>query len=305
MRQIGTLPNEQLASRLAAYLAAESISCQCEQEDGQWSVWVHDENLIETARAHLEAFRAEPDAARFRVAAPAPVESPPSRTADPGSAPSTPRRRGVWAQPPGSRAPFITTLILLSFAMSMVTGFGQPATPGSLPFNVKSHMAYVTIKDHAPEKDPLASLKKGQLWRLVTPIFPHLSLGHLLINMFFLYQFGRLLESKLGAPKLGFLVLLIAVVSNSAQAVTPASLHEVLGGPFFFGMSGVVYGLFGYAWIRGQVDSTAGFYIPPLLVFIMLGLMFLSMSPSPDDRAVANMTHVSGLVMGMVMAQFR
>ena len=312
MRQIGTLPDRNQASRFAAYLIKEEISCEAEEEDsGDWSIWVHDENAIDEARSKFAEFKEDPDAAKydghqaqadeiFRQEQPREVASEAQPANSEGA---DPRKR--WAQPPGSKAPFIGTLIILSVAVTALVGLNRRLTPDGLQAQVRSHMSIVAEEHYAVESDSLASVKRGQLWRLVTPIFPHLDMVHLIFNMFMLYQFGRLLELKLGAPKLALLVLVVAVISNAAQASTPDALTEVMGGRVnFFGMSGVVYGLFGYAWIRSQLDKTAGYVIPPMLVVLMLGWLVVCMTPY-SEQSVANMAHLAGLFAGVLAAQVR
>lgn len=306
MRQIGTLPSRVQASRFAAYLITEDISCEAdEEEDGQWSIWVHDEGRIPAAREYLDEFVADPEDPRYqgheaeaeqrvrqekqrrRQAERNTVEVRTSRQFRAGSTPS---------------APFVTALIVLSVVVTLLTSFGQSGSAGSLKAGVISHMRFVTIANYQEKQDPLANIKQGQLWRLVTPIFPHLDILHLLFNMFWLYQLGRLLEWRMGAPQLALFVLVVAVISNSAQALTPPSLQEVMGGVYFFGMSGVVYGLFGYAWIKGQADPASGLALPSTMVFLMLGWMFLCLTPYQN---AANTAHIGGLIAGMVIAQFR
>jgi GlpG protein len=64
-------------------------------------------------------------------------------------------------------------------------------------------------------------------------------------------------------------------------------------------MSGVVYGLFGYAWVRGRLDPTCGLYIRPDVVFWMVGFFFLCMTPLISG--VANWAHGGGLVTGAAL----
>ena len=306
MRQIGSLPNRVQAARFAAFLITEDISCEAdEEEDGQWSIWVHDEQQIPAAREHLDQFVADPENTRYQgreAAAEERVRQEHQRRLQAQRNTvevRTSRQFQMGSSPP---APFIVSLIVLSIVVTLLTGFGKGGSPGSLKSGIVSHMQYVTSPAYNKARDPLANIKRGELWRLVTPIFPHLDFLHLLFNMFWLYQLGRLLEWRMGAPQLALFVAVVAVVANSAQAMTPLSMQEVMGGVYFFGMSGVVYGLFGYIWIKGQSDPTSGLALPNTMVFLMLGWMFLCMTPYQD---AANTAHVGGLITGMVIAQFR
>ncbi len=146
-------------------------------------------------------------------------------------------------------------------------------------------------------KNPLASLAQGELWRAVTPIFIHLDWYHIIFNMIMFFQFGALVESLKGTVRLAGLMLATAVVSNIAQAVGPESLG---GTPAFGGMSGVLYGLFGYVWVKSTFRPEPGFYMTQGTVIILIAWLFLCMTGAVGP--VANIAHVVGLVVGMTVA---
>src|SRR5207253_2404761 len=83
----------------------------------------------------------------------------------------------------------------------------------------------------------LDHLKRGQVWRVLTPAFIHFSILHLMFNMFWLLDLGTMIETRRGTLKLLGLVLLSGILGNLGE--------YFWSGPFFGGMSGVVYGLFG------------------------------------------------------------
>ena len=99
----------------------------------------------------------------------------------------------------------------------------------------------------------------GQVWRLITPAFMHGGWLHILFNMMWMVDLGRRIEPIKGSARFIGLVLGIAVISNVAQAswyaISPWEV-ETGNGPahfeYFLGMSGVVSGLFGYAWMCGR-----------------------------------------------------
>ena len=67
------------------------------------------------------------------------------------------------------------------------------------------------------------------------------------MNMFMLYSFGRLVERWIGTPMFALLVLVLAIIPNLFQGLAPEWMH---GNPIFGGISGVLYGLLGFVWIR-------------------------------------------------------
>ena len=90
--------------------------------------------------------------------------------------------------------------------------------------------------------------------------------------------------------RLALLVVVIGVCSNLAQ--------YYYSGPVFGGMSGVVYGLLGYIWIRGKFDPGSGLYLHPQTVIMMLIWFVACFTPLVPH--VANTVHAVGLVIGIV-----
>src|SRR5690606_16541906 len=74
-------------------------------------------------------------------------------------------------------------------------------------------------------------IASGQLWRLVTPIFLHGGILHLVFNMLWLYQLGSAIEHYEGSRLLLLMVMILGALCNTAQ--------YLVSGPAFVGMSGV------------------------------------------------------------------
>ena len=68
--------------------------------------------------------------------------------------------------------------------------------------------------------------------------------------------------------------------------------------PPFGGMSGVLYGMLGYIWMRSYSEPGSGLGISGMTLGIMLVWFFLCLLQIIPG--VANGTHVTGLVMGMI-----
>lgn len=134
-------------------------------------------------------------------------------------------------------------------------------------------------------------LRGGQVWRLFTPMFIHLSWMHLIFNMLALVQFGSLLERRYGVGRFLALVAGLALVSNVAQYVGD--------GPSFGGMSGVIFGLFGYVWVHGRVNPEGlGYVLDSQTVTATMIWFFLCFS---GVIPIANYAHAGGLIAGAAL----
>ena len=274
MRKIGSLASAALAQKFHRYLAAQGIDNKVDAESSEWNIWVFDEDKVESGKEALEDFSSEPDAQRFHV-----KEPPPPAPPKPATTPKRPRSRAGSPYPP-----LTVALVVSSIWVSLATQFGK-ANPDVLN---QISISNVVEKGHWIPPEVL----QGEVWRLVTPIFLHLDILHLVFNMFWLNIFAGTIERQKGTPALLGMVLLIAVVSNFSQ--------YWFAGPAFGGMSGVLYGLFGYLWMRSKFLPGDGFFMPNQTVVVLLLWLVACMIP-PMSAKVANAAHVSGLISGILI----
>ena len=146
-----------------------------------------------------------------------------------------------------------------------------------------------------PPARPLEQIAHGQIWRLVTPMFLHFGPLHLLFNMIWLWTLGRPLETLLRRTRFILLIVVIAAVSNVAQALISGSIN-------FGGMSGVVYGLFGFVVVHERIHPTGGLHLDPRTVRFMLIWLVLCFTGLMGP--IANWAHGFGLLAGGVIGGF-
>ena len=139
----------------------------------------------------------------------------------------------------------------------------------------------------------LGDVMAGQVWRLITPIFIHFGLMHLIFNMMWVWDLGRLIEAKKGAQFYLCFILIVGVTSNLAQ-------YLMTDYALFGGMSGVVYGLFAYVWIRGRVDRSFAAGLHKTTVNMMLIWFVLCWTGMLGN--IANWAHTMGLLAGALWA---
>ncbi|HLV78825.1 MAG TPA: rhomboid family intramembrane serine protease [Chthonomonadaceae bacterium] len=144
-----------------------------------------------------------------------------------------------------------------------------------------------------------ALIRAGQVWRLVTPIFLHGSLVHLLTNGLSLYWLGAPMETFYGSRKF----LIIFLVSGVAGNLLSFALS-----PFpSLGASGAIFGLVGAGLIfpirfRALVAEKARTQI--LGQLLVVAAINLSIGFTDRSLHVDNMAHVGGLLGGGFMALF-
>ncbi len=134
----------------------------------------------------------------------------------------------------------------------------------------------------------LLEVRNGQWWRLVTPIFLHFGIFHLVFNLLWTWELGRVIEVRHGALVLLGMTAVISVLSNVAQ--------YYVTGPVFGGMSGIIYGYFGYLWVRGLLARP--------IVYLLLGWFMLGWSGifTLFNVHIANTAHTGGLLAGIMLA---
>jgi GlpG protein len=306
MRQIGTLPTQSNAEKFAAYLVTRGIHASIEDEDGAWAVWVREEDRLDEARREMEEFTSNPQDGKYREA----VRQANAVLQEEAKRREQARKRQInmrdrWGRSRGSRTPLVTAVILVCVIIFLLTiGGGQAAKLQSkLTFSdvskARSRGNYVQISDR------LIDIRQGQVWRLVTPVLLHGGIWHLAFNMIMLYYLGTPIEQRKGAARLAGLMLTIAVVSTAVQALAPSDWGPFSGSPYVVGMSGVVYGLLGYLWMKGLHQPEEGLWVNPGTLMFLLIWMFLGFAGVLDlllGARVANLAHGAGLLTGMAVA---
>ncbi len=298
MRQIGSFSDREQATTFTDYLVSQGVAAVCEPNSSTWEVWVRDEDRVEESRESYRRFRAEPNAAEYRDAV---VEAAKLRQQDAqrrraAAVNYVDVRRQLFHQPLIRRAPLTATLIALSTLVTFASDRGRNAE--SLFYR---GLGFTDLRDYrsvelAP-KDGLASIRKGEVWRLVTPIFLHFGLMHLVFNMVWLYVLGVPIEIRNGRVWLGLAVLAAAVAGNVGQYVAGQSA-------LFGGMSGVVYGLLGYTWVRQQFAPREQLTISHETLVFMLIFLVVGFTGAIDGiagGAIANWAHLFGLAAGTLV----
>lgn len=307
MRQLTTLPNADDARRLADYLLTLKIETRVDHQSEGWAVWVCDEDRLPQARQELEVFTRNPRDPRYTAAVGTAEEL--RRQEDQEEEQYARRqeqlRRRMSEQPAATRAyPWTLGLIAISILATLTSRWGDLASPVTRELTIESYtpvaQGYIPNRVLAPTE-----VTRGQVWRLVTPIFLHFNFLHLAFDLYVLWIFGAAVEMRRGSGRFLLLVLGIAILSNLAEFFLGRTVYEAGRGfllrpcPVFGGMSGVDYGLFGYIWMKSRFQPELGLFIDPTNVFLMIGWFFLCLFGVIGN--IANVAHAVGFFIGILV----
>ncbi len=138
-------------------------------------------------------------------------------------------------------------------------------------------------------------LSGGEYWRLVTAMFLHFGIEHLVNNMLVLFVLGDNLERALGKVKYILFYMICGVGANAISLVL-----NLPGGEYVVsaGASGAIFGVVGgllYAVIRnrGRLED-----LSTRQLVVMIGFSIYLGISSPD---VDNAAHIAGLLIGIIM----
>ncbi len=296
MRELVSFDDSAEAEILGDVLRVQGVETTINQgRDSSWRVWVLDEDDLDMAKLTLAEYKSNPYDPRW------------SKLSTSGRHQRDQQRRAelaakkideaakiqaarVWRA--SMRGGFLSNigrvtlgLMVLSIGFALISQFGKNTSIVThltiASFRVSGKMVYWYNLD---------DIKNGELWRLFTPMLLHFNILHLAFNMLWLKDLGSLIERERPRWFLPVLVLVIAGISNIAQYYWPPL------SPNFGGMSGVVYGLLGYLWVRGKLDPRARFTVRSSTMMWMMAWLVICFTGLMGP--IANGAHVVGLVVG-------
>ncbi|HNZ28063.1 MAG TPA: rhomboid family intramembrane serine protease [Spirochaetota bacterium] len=140
------------------------------------------------------------------------------------------------------------------------------------------------------------SINDGAVWQLLTAMFIHGGLGHLIFNMYGLYIFGKPLEQKWGSARFTFFYLTTGVLANVASAIFYVITDSKVS---LIGASGAIFGvLLAFGGYFPNVRVLLFFFIPlkvkwAILIFAVVELAF---EITNTVNGIAHITHLFGFL---------
>ena len=136
-------------------------------------------------------------------------------------------------------------------------------------------------------------LQNGEIWRLLTYMFLHGSLLHLLINMYSLYIIGTQIENYYGKTKY-IIIYLVSGICGGLLSAIGIGVNVISAGA-----SGAIFGLlgalayFGYHYRLYLGNALKTQIIPVIAINLLIGVMV---------TGIDNFCHIGGLISGIFTA---
>lgn len=171
--------------------------------------------------------------------------------------------------------------IAINFIMFCMTGFLFP----SLKYIFSLVPSYILYRHY--------------YWQFLTYMFTHATVSHFIFNMLSLYIFGTAVERRVGSREFLLYYLLTGVLSGVASY---AMFYVANTNTVLLGASGAIYALLmlfsvlypkSVIYVFGLIPVQA-----PLLIILYFIIELISGLTAHDG--VAHMTHLSGLVFGLL-----
>jgi GlpG protein len=262
--------NLRLAQAFSDYLTQIEIANIIEFDKANYQIILKNSHQQEKAQLELNLFLANPNQDKYLSAS---WSSGNTKTKLPKQAYGQPQLLQNFIRHAGLLTHSVLIFCIAVYAMTLL-GLLEP---------IQSGLAFFTEQP----------FDFSQSWRFITPAFLHFSALHIVFNLLWWWQLAGIVEKQQGKQRLLILFLFTAIASNLAQ--------YFLVGPYFGGLSGVVYGLVGYCWLLGKLNKNSRIYLENsyfafLLFWLVLG--FVDLLP----MNVANYAHLAGLLSGLILA---
>ena len=192
---------------------------------------------------------------------------------------------------PGGLTPAIRAILFANIGVFVVTMFAQGADGSNPIINLFGLR-------------PSAFLTQGRLWQIVTYLFLHASVSHILFNMLALWMFGVDLERRWGTQaftRYYFFTGIGAGVSTILISLLPLDSVQTMYRAATVGASGAIYGLL-MAWALVFPHRTILFMmlfpLPARVVVLIMGTIAFLSAMNVSGGVVNEFAHLGGLVAG-------
>ena len=302
MRQIATSRDEATVRKFCDYLLTLKIATRLLPDGEKTGLWICDEDKVDLARREYQRFLESPGDPRFdqAPAAAQEIRRTEAKKEKDYRVRSTRLRDRIDGTRSAADRPMTIALIVVSVLVTLGSNFGSARSAITQAMVI----APFEVFDKQPQFDGLEALASGEVWRALTPIFLHFAPLHIVFNAMMMLSLGGMVEASRGTLRFLALVVVLGVASNLCQYYiqwdinTNPPLHFGQR-PYFGGLSGVLYGLFGYVWMKMRFSPELRMGVSRETVLIMLGWFALCLTGMVGP--IGNAAHGSGLMLGMMI----
>jgi GlpG protein len=143
----------------------------------------------------------------------------------------------------------------------------------------------------------------GQIWRPFTTSLLHGDLLHAAFNIYWMVKFGTVIENRYGSYRTLGLITLLCYGAMLPQFVIATYTIPLGAAGRTVGLSGAMYGLFGFLWIaRRRVPEFWEACDQRVVQVLLAWLVFCIVLTRLDFMSIANIAHFAGLVFGCLYA---
>ncbi|WP_417659429.1 rhomboid family intramembrane serine protease [Pseudidiomarina sp.] len=266
MQKLLTTRDADMMASLYRYLQQNGVPVTVSEHGNQLELWLTVSSYHAHAKALIQTFKENPHLAELTVQENAQHEA--ETVAPPVSFIRTLLQQAGW--------------FTAGYAAAVILVFIGLMTP--LAESILSILLF--------NPNNFEALPWTQPWRFITPALLHFSVLHIVFNVFWWWYLGGRFERYYGSKWLILAFLFCAVMSNTSQFIE--------SGPYFGGLSGVVYGLFGIATVVGWNNPRHPLFLPIGLIIFMLAWLVLGYTGLLWVN-IANTAHTAGLIAGLLV----
>ena len=273
MQKLLTTRDADMMANLYRYLQQNGVPVTVSEQGNQLELWLTVSSYHAHAKALIQAFKDNPEVANQTVIdSESNTETALDRTPD--NTRLTPSFLTIMLRQAGWFTALYAAIVVVVF-VGLMTPLAESIL-SALLFNPNN----------------FESLPWTQPWRFISPALLHFSVLHILFNVFWWWYLGGRFERYYGTKWLVLAFAVCAIASNTSQFIE--------SGPYFGGLSGVVYGLFGIASVVGWKNPRHPLFLPNGLIIFMLAWLVLGYTGLLWVN-IANTAHTAGLVSGLVI----
>jgi len=293
MRELIKFNDRQSAENLHNILFVNRIENHFVDDDNKWVVWIHDEDQMQQSEElladykygrfdqQLNDFSSSVNKTKTRIKKEQKKENKMFKD----------RSQIFRSNSITSMGSATKILIFISIAAFLLNWLKIPIYQlffiSSIPYILPVDSPYF-----------LYEVVHGQIWRIITPIFMHFGIFHIIFNLWWLKDLGTAIEITQGTKHYLLIVGIIAIFSNLTEYIIDIPSFQLSLKGNFGGMSGVIFGLLGYIYMRGKLNSSSGLFLDQTTLYIMIGYLVVTML---FFHGLAHAAHVGGLVSGVAL----